>query len=222
MGKSIEDHGVPKPTLRRMPAYLRLLSQLQRLGDQAVSCTRIAEELKQDPTQVRKDLAFTGITGKPRVGYDLDELIAKIEHFLGWDNLSDAFLAGAGNLGRALLGYSGFTAHGLNIVAAFDTDPQKVGSQVYNREVLPLEKLPDLARRMHVAIGIITVPAAAAQNVADLMVAGGIYAIWNFAPAQLNVPENVIVEHEHLSATLAVLSRKLAQNGLKNISVPVG
>ena len=113
-------------------------------------------------------------------------------------------------MGRALLGYKGFQEHGLNIIAAFDADPTMIGTQVHGKEVLPLAKLADLSRRMHVSIGIITVPAAAAQAVADLMIKGAIRAIWNFAPVRLDTPDEVIVENEHLSATLAVISRRLA------------
>lgn len=200
----------PEPTLRRLPAYYRFLKQLQREGRGMVSCTHIAHEFDLDPTQVRKDLACTGIVGKPKVGYEVTVLLAAVESFLGWDNMTEAFLAGVGSLGTALLGYEGFAEHGLKIIAAFDVDPQKVGSQVHGHRVLPLAKLENLARRMHVHIGIITTPAEAAQAVADQMVAGGIKAIWNFAPAPVRVPPGVVIEHQQLASSLAVLSSKLA------------
>jgi redox-sensing transcriptional repressor len=110
-----------------------------------------------------------------------------------------------------LLGYPRFSDYGLNIIAAFDSDPDKVGNAIHGKEVLPLSKLPNLAQRMHILIGIITVPDTAAQEVADLMVAGGILAIWNFAPAQLRVPEDVMVHNENLYCSLASLSQKLAK-----------
>ena len=205
-----EVRAVPVPSLRRLPAYLRILKQLQKTGERAVSCTYLAEKLGQDATQVRKDLAYTGVSGRPKVGYELDVLVTAIEHFLGWDNVTDAFLAGAGYLGSALLGYQGFMDHGLHIVAAFDSDPRKIGTEIYGRDVLAVGKLPDLSRRMHIRIGIITVPAAAAQHVADLMIKGGIRAIWNFAPVHLTAPDNILIENEHLSASLAVISQRLA------------
>lgn len=206
--KKPSQEATPRPTLRRLPAYHGLLKH-QEVGQETVSCTQIAAALHLDPTQVRKDLAVTGIVGRPKVGYRVEELIEAIEAFFGWNNVTDAFLAGVGSLGSALLGYRGFAEYGLSIVAAFDNDPAKVGSVVHGVRVLHLEKLQELAERMSVKVGIITVPASAAQGVADLMVAGGIRGLWSFAPATLEVPEHVIVEEERLSASLAVLSGKL-------------
>ncbi|MGE5499678.1 MAG: redox-sensing transcriptional repressor Rex, partial [Syntrophothermus sp.] len=199
------------PTLRRLPVYLQYLKDLQKDGRNEVSTTHIAGELKLDPTQVRKDLAYTGIIGKPKVGYEIDLLIGAIEDFLNWNNLSDAFLVGAGNLGAALLGYEGFKKYGLNIVAAFDNDPNVAGREIKGIPVLPVEKLPDLASRMHVNIGILTLPASEAQSSAEMMVLGGIKAIWNFAPVTLKLPDDIIVENAGFSASLAVLTRKLAE-----------
>lgn len=206
MGKA-----APGPSLRRLATYHHFLKRLQGIQREVVSCTHIARELKLDPTQVRKDIEITGIVGKSRIGYDVNLLIQAIEEFLGWNNTTEAFLAGAGSMGTALLGYGGFRDHGLDIVAAFDVDPAKVGQEIHGKKVLPMEKLADLARRMHIHIGIITVPAEAAQSVADRMIEGGIRAIWNFAPAALHVPDEVILENVHLSSSLAVLSSKLAR-----------
>ena len=208
----------PRPSLRRMPMYLRCLRGLQKTSVEWVSCTYLAQVLQMDPTLVRKDLALTGVVGRPKVGFQLSGLIAAMEHFIGWDNLEDAFLVGVGNLGSALLGYEGFGQHGLNIVAGFDVDPAKVGTEIQGRRILHVDKLAGLAERMHIGIGIITVGVRSAQGVADLMVAGGIRAIWNFAPMRLEVPDHMIVENEDLAGTLAVLSRRLA--GL-TVDVPV-
>jgi redox-sensing transcriptional repressor len=202
---------IPEPSLRRLPQYHQFLVRLARADVRNVSCSQIGVELKYDPTQVRKDLAFTGINGKPNVGYGVTDLIRGIEDLLGWNNVKDAFLAGAGNLGAALLGYSGFKQRGLNIVAAFDIDPQKIGRQVAGKHVLSLSKLSDLARRMHIHLGIIATPEHAAQSVAHLMVEGGIRAIWNFAPVHLKVPDNVIVQSESLESSLGALSFKVEQ-----------
>lgn len=200
----------PTPSLRRMPMYLRCLYALRKTDVEWVSCTYLAEVLQKDPTLVRKDLAMTGIVGKPKVGFHVTGLVAAIEHFIGWDNLEDAFLAGVGNLGSALLGYEGFAQHGLNIVAGFDVDAAKVGTEVHGKRILHIDKLTDLAQRMHIGIGIVTVGARTAQAVADRMVAGGIRAIWNFAPVRLEMPPEIIVENEDLAGTLAVISRRLA------------
>ena len=199
---------IPVPVLRRMPGYLQALRQFRTEGLEWVSCTRLAGRLGLDPALARKDFTALDITGKPKTGFPVTGLIRAIESCLGWDNVRDAFLVGAGSLGRALLGYRGFREHGLNIVAAFDTDPGKIGSSLHGTQVLPLSKLAGLARRMRVAIGIIATPAAA-QEVADLMVAGGLRAIWNFAPTSLSIPPEVLVENEDLSRTLAVLSQRL-------------
>jgi redox-sensing transcriptional repressor len=201
---------VPLPTVRRLPGYLLFLKSLKARGREVVSCTHIADELDLTSIQVRKDLAVTGIVGKPRIGYAVNELIDAVEDFLGWKNTSDAFLVGAGSLGSALLGYGGFQDAGLNLVAAFDVDPSKIGTQIHGREVLALDRLHDLASRMHVLIGVLTVPAAAAQDAATQMVMAGMRAIWNYTPVTLEVPEGVIVEDVKLTASLAVLSSRLA------------
>jgi redox-sensing transcriptional repressor len=202
---------VPEPTLKRLPLYHRFLKELYRQGKESVSCTEIGGELKFDPTQVRKDLEAASITGRPRIGYTVTNVIDGIEEFLGWKKVNEAYLVGAGSMGSALLGYHKFEECGLKIVAAFDTNPAKIGRTIHDKHVLPLEKLADLARRMHVLIGIITVPATDAQMVADRLIAGGIRAIWNFAPVRLRVPGNIIVHNEDLYCSLASLSQKLAK-----------
>ncbi len=201
----------PLPSVRRLPTYLRLLQTLKARGRDVVSCTHISEELGLVSTQVRKDLAMTGIVGKPKVGYNVQALISAIEKFLGWNNTRDAFVVGAGDLGRALLGYQGFAEFGLRLVAAFDVDPAKIGASVHGKEIFHLDKLRDLALRMHVLMGVLTVPAAAAQEAANFMVQSGMRAIWNYTPVKLEVPSTVIVEDVKLSASLAVLSSRLAE-----------
>ena len=207
---------VSAPTLKRLPLYHRFLKELAAAGRASFSCTDIGADLDLDPTQIRKDLESVGAVGRPRVGYLVSHVVPLLEEFLGWHNVHDAFLAGAGSMGSALLGYRKFEECGLNIVTAFDTDPEKIGSRIKGKQVLPLEKLATLAGRMHVWMGIITVPAAQAQAVADLMVAGGIRAIWNFAPIRLRVPEHVIVHNEDLYCSLAGLSQKLSES-LKSV-----
>jgi len=201
----------PEPTLRRLPLYHHYLKALADRGRDVVSCTHIGTDLRLDPTQVRKDLAITGIRGQPKVGYRISQLLISIEEFLGWNNLTDAFLVGVGHLGQALLGYEGFRRYGLRIVATFDSDPSKIGTTIAGCQVLPCEKITDLARRMKIRLGIITVPATAAQQVAEAMAEGGITGIWNFAPVALSLPEEVIVQTENLASGLAVLSTKLGR-----------
>ncbi len=199
------------PTIRRLPGYLHLLRLLSEQGQQFVSCTYLAEQLKLDSVQVRKDLSSTGLVGKPRVGFSVPGLIDSIEEYLGWNNSSEAILVGVGNLGTALLGYSGFARHHLDIVAAFDADPQKAGLEISEKTIFPMSKLANLVRRLHIRICILTVPAAAAQQVADVLVAAHITAIWNFTSVVLRVPAGIIVQNEDLACGLAVLSRQLRQ-----------
>lgn len=202
---------VPEPTLRRLPKYINLLNKLKRENVEFISSNLISEELGLDSIQVRKDLSLTGIVGKPKLGFNLDELLSSLHHTLNWDNINDAFLVGAGSLGSALLGYPTFRNYGLNIIAAFDSDLEKLGSQLNGIEILPVEKLTGMIERMHVNIGIITVPADEAQTIADMMAEGGIHAIWNFAPVHLKVPKEIIVENVQLAQSLGVLTHKLAE-----------
>jgi redox-sensing transcriptional repressor len=176
---------------------------------QVVSCADLARVLGLDPTLVRKDIEMTGIVGKPRVGYPLGDLARWIENFLGWNRPKEAVLVGAGSLGSALLGYGKFRSHGMEIVAAFDVDCEKIGQMIHGREVKPLFLLPDFVRNKRILLGLISTPADGAQSVADLMVTGGIQAIWNFTPAHIQVPERVILQNEDLYHSLASLSFKL-------------
>lgn len=196
----------PHPSIRRLPSYLRLLRNLKKEGAQKISCTRIARELDLDSTQVRKDLALTGITGRPRIGYELSPLIDAIEGFLGWNTAFDAFLVGSGSLGKALIGYENFRNCGLNIVAAFDVIDAKIGQEIFGRKIYHLNDMPELAKSMGVTLGVLTVPSSAAQGAANAMVASGIRGIWNFAPVKLDLPDSVLVENVELVSSLAVLS----------------
>lgn len=200
---------VPEPTVRRMPTYLNYLRDLAKRQEQFITAPTIGRVLHLDPTQVVKDMAFTGVSGRPRVGYLVTELVAALEDFLGYNRTHEAFLVGAGFLGSALIQYQGFRESGLRIVAAFDIDKKKVGIDIAGVPVFHFEKFRDLANRLHISIGIITAPAPAAQQVADLMVGWGIRAIWNFAPVPLVVPDHIIVQDTHIYANLAVILNKL-------------
>ncbi len=175
-----------------------------------VSSTFIANELRLDSTQVRKDVQYTNIIGKPKTGFDVNSLINAIQTCLNWNRYENAFLVGAGSLGTGMLGYKQFKDYGLNFVAAFDNDPEKVGQKIHGIEVLSIDRLPVLAQLMKIHLAVLTVPAKAAQECVDIMLKGGIVAIWNFAPTQIKVPKNVIVENAQFSQSLAVLTRKLS------------
>ena len=201
--------GIPIPTVKRFPSYLRILKQNQRAGMKNISATILAEELGLKPIQVRKDISCTGIEGKPKVGFDIEDLIASITHVLGWDNTADALIVGAGNLGKAIVQYEGFEAYGLRIVAAFDKDPAKIGTKVGGLTILPIDQINQYIKSNRISIGVITVPAASAQAVADLLVKCGIRGIWNFAPKDLKLPDDVVMQRTDLATSFAVLSVKL-------------
>ena len=148
-------HEIPEASLRRLPIYYRCLQEMKTNGAaQGVSCADLARALGLDPTLVRKDIEMTGIVGKPRVGYPLDDLLRWIENFLGWSRPKAAVLAGTGSLGSALLGYEKFRTHGMRIVAAFDVDCEKIGQRIHGTEVQPLFFLPDFVKRTGTPSGI--------------------------------------------------------------------
>lgn len=202
---------IPEPTLRRLPVYHNYLKNPNVAEQATISTTQIALDLHLTPIQVRKDLAFTGIVGKPKTGYETESLRLAIEDFLGWNNPNEALLFGAGRLGQALLSYEGFASYGLDIVAAVDPDRARHGEAANGKKILPLEKAAGLLRRLHIKLAIIAVPEAAAQATADLCVSCGVEAIWNFAPLKIKVPQGVIVQHENLASSLAVLSKRIGQ-----------
>ena len=204
----MEKKEISKSVLKRLPSYLAYLKTLQDDVSPYISATALANALGMGEVQVRKDLAMVSDGGRPKLGYQRIALIDDIEQFLGYDNTTDAVLIGAGKLGQALCGYSGFDAYGLNILAAFDAAP----SASYTDEGKPIyhiSQLQSFCRTNKVLMGIITVPAAYAQEVCEQLIACGIKAIWNFAPTHLDVPANILVQNENMATSLAVLSMHL-------------
>ncbi|MDR2068914.1 MAG: redox-sensing transcriptional repressor Rex [Spirochaetaceae bacterium] len=200
------------PSIRRLPSYLHTIRQYQHEGGEFISGTLIAQELNLEPIQVRKDLAITGIIGKPKKGYPLEALITAIERFLGWNSPQDAVLIGVGNLGTALMGYQEFQFHGLNIMAAFDKNPEKIGTTVHGVRVLDANTMGIQIRNFGVKVAILTVPSTFAQETADVLVKAGIAGIWNFTNVKLKVPDQVIVQKEDLSSGYALLCVTMQAN----------
>ena len=200
---------ISEATLMRLPAYYHYLVTAMDSGEETISCSSIAQRFGFTSIQIRKDFESIGAAGRPKVGYMIKDLIDVISKTLGYDNTREAFLVGAGNLGRALLGYNGFEVYGLKIIAAFDNDVKVQGSSVSGKSIFPLERFKELTSRMHIQIGIITVPYDKTQEIANMMVSAGIKAIWNFAPVHIEVPDGIIVENVNMAASLAVLSNKL-------------
>ena len=203
--------GIPRPTLRRLPLYYRRLRQAAEDHISVISSEELGRSIGSSAAQVRKDLSYLPEVGRAGIGYDVLSLAAYLEDYLGLVNDKEAMLAGAGNLGRALTLYPGFKEYGLRIVAVFDNDLAKIGKPVGEHHILPIDKLTNLCERLHIQMGIITVPPRAAQEVADAMMAGGIRVIWNFAPCQIATPRNVIVKNEDLATELATLSHNITR-----------
>ncbi len=194
------------PTIRRLPSYLNVIRRALEKDLKVISGTVIASELELEPIQVRKDLAVTGIVGKPRVGYDVKELKTAIESFLNWDKKHKAIVIGTGNLGTALIGYPGFRQNGMDIIASFDSSPEKVGKNILNVQTYDMSKLSEMIKNESIEIAILTVPSEFAQEVTNTLVDAGISAIWNFTNEKLKVPSEVLVLREDLSSSYAVLS----------------
>lgn len=197
---------IPLPSIRRFPSYLRILMQKKDAGERDISATLLAHELGLTAIQVRKDLASTGVEGRPKVGFSIEELVVAITHSLGWDNAAEALIIGAGNLGSALAAYNGFSAYGLSIAAIFDKDPGKIGKRIGHLTVLPVDTVNQYIKSHRVTIAVLAVPANQAQAAADMLVKCGIRGIWNFAPVNLRVPEDVVMQRTDLAASFAVLS----------------
>lgn len=198
------------PALKRLPAYLRELRRLREAARERVSSPVLARALRIDTISARKDLEMVGAVGSPGVGYRVRELIDSIETFLGWKNVSEAFLIGIDGFGAGLLGYGGFSAYGLKIIAAFDREA-KAGESLYDVPVFGFSELRHLASRLKIRMAILCVPDDEAQEIADLLVDCGILAIWNFTALPLHLPPNVICQRVNLGGDFAVLSVKLAE-----------
>lgn len=206
---------VPEPTLRRLPWYLSNVKLLKKKGERFVSSTQISKEINVDASQIAKDLSYVHISGRTRVGYEVDTLIAVLEDFLGFTNLHQAFLFGVGSLGGALLRDSGLKHFGLQIVAAFDVNPELVGTYLNGIPIFHSDEFEQKRQEYGVNIGVLTVPIEIAQQITDKMVAGGIKAVWNFTPFRIRVPESIVVQNTSLYAHLAVMFNRLNFNEVK-------
>ncbi len=200
------DKPAPKAVIGRVSLYLRQLEAFQRLGQDTVSSSQLGTALGINDAQVRKDLAYFGQFGYPGIGYRIEELMAALRRILGIDRIWPAAIIGLGNLGRALLRYRGFRSRGFNISALFDNDGRKVGQNHGGFVVQSLDELPQTVKSLGLRLAILTVPADAAQAVADLVVSAGIQGILNFAPTTLSVPESISLVAVDLSIQLEHLA----------------
>lgn len=205
----MKQSNVMRATLGRLPTYLKYLQELDPAENENISATIIAKALGLGEVQVRKDLSAVSGAGRPKLGYKTSALIKRLEDVLGQKKVTKAVIVGAGKLGNALYEYNGFGNYGLQIAAAFDSDVNKIGKTESGKEILSLDRLEEYCLDAGVKIGIITVPAVAAQEICDRMTKCGITAIWNFAPCQLAVPEGITLQHENLALSLAHLKLQM-------------
>ena len=203
---------VPEPTLRRLPWYLSNVRLMKKRGEKYVSSTQLSKETNIDSSQIAKDLSYVNISGKTRVGYEVEALICVLEDFLGFTKMHKAFLFGVGSLGGALLRDTGLTHFGLEIVGAFDINPKIVGKKINGIPIYHTDEFIKRVEDSEVNIGVLTVPIQIAQDIADYMVEGGIQAIWNFTPFRIRVPEDIVVQNTSLYAHLAVMFNRLNFN----------
>ncbi|CDA75087.1 redox-sensing transcriptional repressor rex [Bacteroides sp. CAG:530] len=203
---------IPEPTLRRLPWYLSCAKLMRDKGEKFVSSTQISKQINIDSSQIAKDLSYVDISGRTRVGYEVDLLISVLEDFLGFTNLHRAYLFGVGSLGGALLRDSGLSHFGLKIVGAFDVNPDLVGTEINGIPIYHTDELQLRMQKDKVNIGVLTVPIAISQQVTDKMVEGGIKAVWNFTPFRIRVPEGIVVQNTSLYAHLAVMFNRLNEN----------
>jgi redox-sensing transcriptional repressor len=197
---------IPRKTIYRLSIYLRCLARLRENGIGTVSSEALAKAAGVKSTQLRKDLACFGTFGTRGLGYDVAELSQKIADELGTSRLQPVILVGAGPLGLALLSYRGFEKEGFEIVAAFDTEPGRKREKEIKQPICGMDGLPSFVKKQNVKMAILTVPAAAAQEVANRLVQAGITGVLNFSPIVLSVPEKVMVNNVNLAIELENLS----------------
>lgn len=200
---------LPEPTIRRLPWYLSYVRMLDHLHVEYVSSTQISKELNVQSSQIAKDLSFLNIRGKTRIGYEVRSLVTELEDFLGFNQHHDAVVIGTGSLGRALMQDHGLEHYGLNIVAGFDVREEVIGKQLEGVPVYDIDELPAWQREHNVPIAILTVPVDRAQATADLAIASGMTALWNFTPYRIKAPESVAIANTSIYAHLAIIYNRM-------------
>ena len=205
-GDASDGSGIPDATVSRLPLYHRALLALSRTGTTKVSSEQLAAMAGVNAAKVRKDLSYFGSYGTRGVGYEVDQLLEEIRNDLGLGRAWRCVLVGAGNLGSALISFAGFRDRGFEVVAAVDVDPMRVGTTVAGVQVFHQRDLGSVVTEQEAAIGILTTPPEAAQEVADALVAAGVKAILSFAPTVVDVPEDVVVRHVDVASELEILA----------------
>ncbi|MDQ8735411.1 redox-sensing transcriptional repressor Rex [Paenibacillus sp. LHD-38] len=204
---------ISEAVVRRLPVYLQVLNEMVNREIQTVSSQDLGTKLDLNPAQIRKDLAYFGEFGRKGVGYDVVYLIEKIRQILKVDQTIKVALVGAGNLGHALCNYNKYSKDNMQITAVFDVHPSKIGTSINNLKVLPMSELISTVAEQKIRIGIITVPAFEAQNVANQFVEAGVEGILNFAPAILRVPDEVRIQNADFTRELLSIAYYLVREG---------
>jgi redox-sensing transcriptional repressor len=195
----------PEPTLSRLSLYLRSLRLLVKEGVRTVSSAEIARRCGITAAQIRKDLSHFGEFGRPGIGYAVQHLLARLTEVMNLDREHRVVIVGAGNLGSALAGYSGFILSPFQVVGIFDNNVGKIGRRLWNLEILNVRRLPEVNRELRANLGLIAVPAEAAQEAADLLARAGVRAILNFAPRFIEVQPDIALRYVDLTRELEVL-----------------
>ena len=216
MTRNIENRAIlPEPTIRRLPWYLSYVRMLDNLHVEYVSSTQISKELNVQSSQIAKDLSFLNIRGKTRIGYEVSSLVTELEDFLGFNQHHNAVVIGTGSLGMALMQDHGLENYGLNIVAGFDVRDEVIGQNIGGVPVYDINQLAEWRRDHDVSIATLTVPVERAQQSADLAIASGLTALWNFTPIRIKASDNVIIANTSIYAHLAIIYNRMHGNDQK-------
>ena len=208
-GKNISNIAPPEPTLRRLPWYLAYINLLNAKNIEYVSSTQISKDINVDASQIAKDLSFLNIKGKTRIGYEVKSLAKELEDFLGFKRVHNTFMMGVGSLGAALIQDSGLSQYGLRIVAGFDVNPLRIGTSICGVPIFHVSELKMRQQELNAEIGVLAVPVENAQEATDVMINGGIKAIWNFTPFRIKAPENIVIQNTSIYAHLAVMYNRM-------------
>ena len=208
-GKNISNIALPEPTLRRLPWYLAYINLLNAKNIEYVSSTQISKAINVDASQIAKDLSFLNIKGKTRIGYEVKSLAKELEDFLGFKRVHNTFMMGVGSLGAALIQDSGLSQYGLRIVAGFDVNPLRIGTSICGVPIFHVSELKMRQQELNAEIGVLAVPVENAQEATDVMINGGIKAIWNFTPFRIKAPENIVIQNTSIYAHLAVMYNRM-------------
>ncbi len=198
--------GVPEATILRLPLYLEKLKLLQNIGVEDVSSRQLAEALDLKASQLRHDFHYFGGFSSPGRPYRVGVLVTALQRIIGVDQPVPTAIVGAGHLGQALANYQGLPMQGFPIRGIFDINPRLHGLEIFGQPIRDLDELEPVCRREGIKIGVVTVPASSAQDVANMLIDAGVTGIMNFAPTELRVPQHVSVRHERLSVGFMALS----------------